>query len=136
MLKSRLWIMIVVALVGASLAAASLAPSQDKQEEKEHGGNIVYMVHSKKIKNLKSVLYSHEQHLSFGYKCDDCHGGAAPIFEQEAGSNVFTMNDINHGERCGKCHDGKTTWKDQPIYAPRRNCERCHTVTLVEQHAK
>ncbi|MEQ8765422.1 MAG: cytochrome c3 family protein [Planctomycetota bacterium] len=135
--RSRFWTATLSLLTPAVLILASFSPTQDEQDQDEdHGGNVVYHVKSKKMKNLLSVLYSHDDHIGYGYKCEDCHGGEQPLYEQEIGANVFTMKDINSGKSCGHCHNGKTEWKGGTVYAPRRNCERCHDVTIQPMHAE
>ncbi len=137
MTRRRMWTLAVSLLAPAGLLLASFIPDSTPQDDdEEHGGNVVYMVKSKKIKSLISVIYSHDDHIGYGYKCEDCHGGETPLYEQEIGANVFTMKDINAGKSCGHCHNGKTEWKDSTVYAPKRNCERCHNASLVPMHAK
>ena len=52
------------------------------------------------------------------FTCKTCH---MEIFEPKAGANAITMRDIQAGEACGRCHDGKTAFA-----AGFSNCQRCH----------
>lgn len=52
------------------------------------------------------------------YRCKACH---MSIFEPEAGANVISMDDIDRGEACGRCHDGETAFA-----AGFGECLSCH----------
>ena len=96
----------------------------------QDGGDIVFQVVGNRMQK-KSVLYSHEEHLSHGLKCDDCH---EKVFKKKLNANKFKMADINKGEFCGACHTEKpaeamTTHKAFP---PKGNCAKCHTLSVRE----
>ena len=66
------------------------------------------------------VVYSHEKHLAKGEKCTDCH---TKIFKMTKGQrSSFKMADMQNGQACGACHDGKAAFsvKEQA------NCAKCH----------
>ena len=66
------------------------------------------------------VVFSHEKHLAKNPKCTDCH---TKIFKMAKGQrSTPKMADMNNGQSCGTCHDGKTAFsvKDQA------NCTKCH----------
>ena len=47
--------------------------------------------------------------------CDNCH---TEIFQMEGGADPITMDKINAGEYCGRCHG--------PVTFDGTNCARCH----------
>ena len=66
------------------------------------------------------VLFSHEKHLIKNPKCTDCH---PKVFKMVRGQrSAPKMADMNNGQSCGTCHDGKAAFsvKEQA------NCEKCH----------
>ena len=66
------------------------------------------------------VVFSHEKHLAKNSKCTDCH---TKIFKMTKGQrSALKMADMNNGQACGTCHDGKTAFgvKDAA------NCSKCH----------
>ena len=61
------------------------------------------------------VKFSHAFHTkSFG--CNECHPA---LFKMKKGSGKMTMDDMNAGKSCGKCHDGKTA-------TAVTECAKCH----------
>jgi c(7)-type cytochrome triheme protein len=52
------------------------------------------------------------------YRCYVCH---SEIFEMKKGANKVTMEKINQGEFCGKCHNGKIAF-----HVEFQTCGRCH----------
>ncbi len=128
--RRRIFFSIAALLVVAAAAGwlgLEIAAQEPKEKEK-HGGNIVFPV-SKPTKEIKDhVLFSHEVHMAAGGDCQDCHG---KIFskEKKIGVNAFTMKDILRGKACGSCHDGVAKTKaGAPVFAPTKNCARCHNV--------
>jgi c(7)-type cytochrome triheme protein len=66
------------------------------------------------------VVFSHEKHLAKNPKCTDCH---TKIFKMAKGQrSALKMADMNNGQACGTCHDGKAAFsvKEQA------NCTKCH----------
>ena len=57
------------------------------------------------------------------FKCKVCH---MEIFEPRQGANKILMSDISAGEKCGKCHNGKTAFDTGFT-----NCSRCHLPATV-----
>ena len=97
------------------------------QTKAKHGGNIVFEVKRNRQK-LPHVLFSHKAHVDAGHDCKDCHNDKVFDRDRELGVNKFSMKDIMKGEACGACHDGKTQVKGRAIFAPKKNCERCHNM--------
>lgn len=62
------------------------------------------------------VRFPHRQHTEW-LACSNCH---PRLFEEKAGSNEITMDNIMRGRQCGVCHDRVAF----SIFA----CERCHSV--------
>lgn len=60
--------------------------------------------------------FSHKTHLG-KYKCNDCH---TKLFAYKAGARHFTMADMEKGNSCGACHNGKTS------FASSSDCGKCH----------
>jgi c(7)-type cytochrome triheme protein len=68
-----------------------------------------------KPEGIGVVKFSHAFHTkSFG--CGDCH---TKIFAMKKGGNKITMDTINAGNHCGKCHNGKTA-------SDASDCTKCH----------
>ena len=66
------------------------------------------------------VVFSHEKHVAKSPKCTDCH---VKIFKMTKGQrSAPKMADMNNGQSCGTCHDGKATFsvKEQA------DCAKCH----------
>lgn len=59
--------------------------------------------------------FSHEGHASL-HRCKDCH--PAP-FRMKAGAAKISMETVNKGGACGKCHNGRVAF-------PTDRCGRCH----------
>jgi c(7)-type cytochrome triheme protein len=66
------------------------------------------------------VVFSHEKHLAQGGKCTDCH---TKIFKMTKGQrSSFKMADMNNGQACGTCHDGKKAFSVKEA----SSCDKCH----------
>jgi c(7)-type cytochrome triheme protein len=66
------------------------------------------------------VVFSHEKHSAKNPKCTDCH---TKIFKMTKGQrSAPKMADMNTGQSCGTCHDGKAAFsvKEQA------DCAKCH----------
>lgn len=61
------------------------------------------------------TFFDHASH-SKRNSCRDCHPG---IFVMKRGMNRMTMDDINKGQSCGVCHNGKRAFGAD-------NCMACH----------
>lgn len=77
--------------------------------------------HNLKVIDLKMTAmpasFNHEGHASM-FKCGECHGRSG-LFKMKANVDKITMDRINGGKDCGKCHDGKTAFNAD-------NCGACH----------
>jgi len=66
------------------------------------------------------VMFSHEKHLAKDSKCTACH---TKLFKMTKGQrSALKMADMNNGQSCGSCHDGKVAFgvKDAA------SCNKCH----------
>ncbi len=71
-------------------------------------------------KGSGKVVFSHEKHAAKNPKCTDCH---TKIFKMAKGQrSTPKMADMNNGQACGTCHDGKAAFsvKEQA------DCAKCH----------
>jgi len=80
---------------------------------KSSGGpkNLVY-----KPKGIGAVTFSHEFHTNV-FSCKDCH---TKVFRMKKGGNKMSMDAMNSGKFCGKCHNGKAA-------TAVTECGKCHT---------
>lgn len=67
-------------------------------------------------KDAGNVVFSHTSHITI-YKCGDCH---TMIYEPAKSKKRKTMTQMESGESCGACHDGKTA------FTVKENCATCH----------
>jgi c(7)-type cytochrome triheme protein len=67
-------------------------------------------------KDAGNVVFSHTSHITI-YKCGDCH---SMIYEAAKSNKRKTMAQMESGESCGACHDGKTA------FTVKENCATCH----------
>jgi len=69
-----------------------------------------------KVKGISGVNFSHEIHTGM-YSCKDCH---TKTFPYKAGAKHFTMSEMDKGNSCGACHNGKDA------FTVGGNCDKCH----------
>ncbi|HSB81943.1 MAG TPA: cytochrome c3 family protein [Candidatus Methylomirabilis sp.] len=66
------------------------------------------------------VVFSHEKHLAKESKCTACH---TKLFKMTKGQrSALKMADMNNGQACGACHDGKVAFSVKDA----ANCSKCH----------
>lgn len=75
-----------------------------------------------KVRETGVTRFSHTLHTGM-YKCGDCHNA---IFTGGAGAKRFRMSDMEKGNSCGACHDGKTA------FTVKENCDKCHPTKEVQ----
>ena len=98
----------VIAFFGAVLAQKAWAQAKGPADFEFAGGA------------QGKVVFSHEKHLAKNPKCTDCH---VKIFKMTKGPrSTPKMADMNNGQACGTCHDGKAAFsvKEQA------DCAKCH----------
>jgi len=77
------------------------------------GGDIVF-----EVKGAGKVMFSHDSHVgAAGLKCTDCH---ASLFVTKEKHKKATMKQMQLGQSCGSCHNGKTG------FDVKSNCANCH----------
>ncbi len=93
-----------------------------------HNGKVAFSVKSNcaachknqaikfKVPSMGTVTFSHKKHTArFG--CKACH---PKRFIAGPGNKTFTMADMDKGEGCGGCHNGKVA------FSVKSNCTTCH----------
>jgi len=58
------------------------------------------------------VVFDGTLHAANGLSCDDCHESQLmlpALFEMKKGSEKISMNKIERGRSCGRCHDVSMT---------------------------
>ena len=70
-----------------------------------------------KAKGFDPVVFAHWRHR-IHFRCSVCH---EQIFEMKRGASRITMENMNKGQYCGKCHNGKVAFNVEF-----QNCARCH----------
>lgn len=68
------------------------------------------------IKGSGNVNFSHTSHITM-YKCGECH---AKLYKPAKNNSRKTMAEMEKGQSCGECHDGKTA------FSVKENCATCH----------
>ena len=81
------------------------------------GTDLVGVAPGMGIDSLPVARFPHWVHR-IRYRCKTCHPA---LFVPRAGANAMTMIEINRGEACGRCHDGRAAFR-----AGFGSCQRCH----------
>ncbi len=61
------------------------------------------------------VKFNHEGHSAM-FECKKCHKG---LFPMKVNARKISMDALQQGKYCGKCHDGKMAFSST-------ECQRCH----------
>ena len=80
-------------------------------------GDTKFVRQSAGMDDVPPATFPHWIHR-MAYTCYACHD--AP-FKMKAGANEVTMDQIQAGQSCGVCHDGKTAFVSNLT-----TCNRCH----------
>lgn len=96
------------------LAASVLA---DEPADPAEPGDIKYVRQAAGMDDVAPATFPHWIHR-MGYTCYACHDTP---FKMKAGANEVTMDQIQNGQSCGVCHDGKTAFVSNL-----QTCNRCH----------
>lgn len=78
-------------------------------------------------KTKGEVVFKHGAHVNdYKLKCKDCHPA---VFKMKQGTSGMTMETINKGEHCAKCHDGVQAFEGKTSFDAKAeaNCGKCHT---------
>lgn len=70
------------------------------------------------FKNVPGVVFSHDTHLAKNRDCKTCHSA---IFDLSR-NRTFTMADMERGQSCGTCHNGKKAFG----VSTSKDCSKCH----------
>lgn len=77
------------------------------------GGDIPF-----EAKGTGKAVFSHDGHVGgAGLKCTDCH---AHLFTTTEKHKTATMAQMQKGQSCGACHNGKKA------FDVKTNCANCH----------
>ena len=83
-------------------------------------GNTCKSCHDMGVMKLSNTsmpaMYDHAKHAAM-FECRECH---MDLFRMKSGGNQVSMQGINKGRFCGRCHNGK-------IASAPENCASCHS---------
>jgi c(7)-type cytochrome triheme protein len=105
-----------IAWVFTALMAASICTAEDAAEPSEVG-DIRFVRQAAGMDDVAPATFPHWIHR-MAYACYACHD--AP-FKMKAGANEVTMDQIQAGQSCGACHNGKVAFESNLT-----TCNRCH----------
>jgi c(7)-type cytochrome triheme protein len=104
-----------VGLAALLLVAASVLAGEPADPVEP--GDIKYVRQAAGMDDVAPATFPHWIHR-MGYTCYACHDTP---FKMKAGANEVTMDQIQNGQSCGVCHDGKTAFVSNL-----QTCNRCH----------
>jgi c(7)-type cytochrome triheme protein len=99
----------VLAAAGLALLAARANPAEP--------GDITFVRQAAGMDDVPPVVFPHWIHR-LSYTCYACHDTP---FKMKAGETIVTMDEIQNGQSCGACHDGKIAFVSNLS-----TCTRCH----------
>jgi c(7)-type cytochrome triheme protein len=70
------------------------------------------------FKNVPAVVFSHDSHLAKSKDCKSCHSAIFDLSKKR----TFTMADMERGQSCGACHNGKKAFG----VTTQKDCSKCH----------
>lgn len=80
-------------------------------------GDIKFVRQAAGMDDVPPAVFPHWIHR-MAYTCYACHDS---LFKMKAGEDLVTMDQIQNGQSCGVCHDGKTAFVSNLS-----TCNRCH----------
>jgi len=86
-------------------------------DEPSEPGDIKFVRQSAGMDDVSPATFPHWIHR-MAYTCYACHDSLYPM---NAGATLVTMDQIQAGQSCGTCHDGKTAFVSNLT-----TCNRCH----------
>ena len=104
-----------LALLAAALVVSAVAA--DDSSEPSETGDIRFVRQAAGMDDVAPATFPHWIHR-MGYTCYACHDS---LFKMKAGDALVTMDQIQNGQSCGACHDGKTAFVSNLT-----TCNRCH----------
>jgi c(7)-type cytochrome triheme protein len=96
------------------LFAAAAWPADEAATEP---GEIRFVRQAAGMDDVAPAVFPHWVHR-MAYTCYACHDG---LFKMKTGETLVTMDQIQSGQSCGACHDGKTAF-----ISNLSTCNRCH----------
>lgn len=107
----RGWSLLLVCAVLASAVTA------EEAGEPSEPGDIRFVRQAAGMDDVPPATFPHWIHR-MQYTCYACHESP---YKMKAGANLVTMDQIQAGQSCGACHDGKTAFISNLT-----TCNRCH----------
>jgi c(7)-type cytochrome triheme protein len=98
-----------VVAVGLALFASLTNPAEP--------GDIKFVRQAAGMDDVPPAVFPHWIHR-MSYTCYACHDTP---YKMKAGEAIITMDEIQNGQSCGACHDGKTAFVSNLS-----TCNRCH----------
>jgi len=108
---------VVLLLLAALLASGVAADEATGQAEPNEPGDIKFVRQAAGMDDVAPAVFPHWIHR-MAYTCYACHDTP---FKMKAGEDLVTMDQIQSGQSCGVCHDGKTAFVSNLT-----TCNRCH----------
>ena len=108
--EERWWRARRLAAVGLALLLACAAGADEP-------GDIRFVRQAAGMDDVAPAVFPHWIHR-MQYTCYACHDTP---YKMAAGADVVTMDQIQAGQSCGACHDGKTAFVSNLT-----TCNRCH----------
>jgi c(7)-type cytochrome triheme protein len=105
------------AWLGTLLLLAASLPAEEPVDEPAEPGDIKFVRQAAGMDDVAPATFPHWIHR-MGYTCYACHDAT---FKMKSGANEVTMDQIQAGQSCGVCHDGKTAFMSNLT-----TCTRCH----------
>jgi c(7)-type cytochrome triheme protein len=102
----------VALMLGAISTVTVLA-----EEEAREPGDVRFVRQAAGMDDVAPAIFPHWIHR-MQYTCYACHDTP---YKMVAGENLVTMDQIQNGQSCGACHDGKTAFVSNLT-----TCNRCH----------
>lgn len=96
-----------------ALLALLVVPAAQAEEP----GDITFVRQSAGMDDVAPAVFPHWIHR-MAYTCYACHDS---MYKMKAGETLVTMDQIQAGQSCGACHDGKTAF-----ISNLSTCNRCH----------
>jgi len=97
--------------------AMSSSMADDEAAEPAEPGDIKFVRQAAGMDDVSPAVFPHWIHR-MSYTCYACH---ETPFKMKAEENLVTMDQIQSGQSCGVCHDGKTAFASDLT-----TCNRCH----------
>jgi c(7)-type cytochrome triheme protein len=104
--RAARWAVPLALVLVAPLLAAGAEP-----------GDMTFVRQAAGMDDVPPAVFPHWIH-QLQYRCYVCH---ETMFKMKRGENLVTMDEIQNGQSCGACHDGK-----KAFISNLSTCTRCH----------